>query len=178
MELKRVNTRAPLPLMIPAAAVRFNRLRRVVFKQSGVDFLSKCGDVSRTERINLKKDGVARRSLHRTGRAFDYDQTSDALVIVPEAINDKQYFRTHLLCADQTGNLGVKHQLSDYRGYKVDAFVFDFTAAAAIEGFERIPVLKRWPETSSYNHLEFWHYQYNPENLSWADAMLQVRNNR
>ena len=172
--LKRVNTRAPVPFMVPAAAVAFNRLRRLVFEKSAIDFLSVCGDVSRIEKSRSRKVGVAHRSWHKTGRAFDYDQTSDALVIVPEVIHDKQFFRTYLRCADQTGKLGQKRQLADYRGYVVDEYVFDFTAAAEIEDFERIPAWEGWQKSSGYNLREFWHYQYNPERLSWPAAMLQL----
>lgn len=173
--LKRVNTRAPTPLMVPAAAVRFNRLRRLVFEKSGIDFLSRCGDVSRIGSRHTRKNGVSLRSWHRTGRAFDYDQTNEALVIVPEVVENRQYFRTYLECVDQTGNLGEKVRLDDYRGWVVDAYVFDFTSAAESEGFERIPALKGWQEPSNYNLREFWHYQYNPEKLSWAAAMLQLK---
>ncbi len=163
-----------MPLMVPAAAVSFNRLRQIVSERSGIDFLARCGDVTRISQHTSKKEGVARRSWHRTGRAFDYDQTSEALVIVPEGINDKQYFRTYLICFKQTGELGVRLRLADYRGYVVDAYVFDFTEAAEIEGFERIPAFKGWQEPSGYNLREFWHYQYNPHKLSWAEAMLRL----
>lgn len=176
--LEKVNTRAPTPLMISDAAVRFNRLRRIVLNGSGVDFLARCGDVSRFEGLRSRKYGVAHRSWHRTGRAFDYDQTSKALIIVPEAVGNKQYFRTYLHCADQKGKLGVKRQLDDYRGYMVDEYVFDFTAAAEIEKFERIPAWDGWEKPSGYNLREFWHYQYNPERLSWTAAMLQLEYGR
>lgn len=174
-KLERVHTVAPTPLMIHEAAVRFNRLRRIVFEGSGVDFLSRCGDVSRLGSFSSRKNGVAKRSWHRTGRAFDYDQTSEALVIVPEAVGSKQYFRTFLHCADQTGELGAKRQLNDYRGYIVDAYVFDFTAAAEAEGFRRIPAWDGWQDAACYNRREFWHYEYNPEGISWTAAMLQLK---
>lgn len=179
VSLQRVNTRAPIPLMIRSAAVRFNRLRRVVFEQSGVDFLAYCADVLRVGRFSLvRKNGVSRRSWHSTGRAFDYDQTNKALVIVPEAIDNKQYFRTYLHCSDQTGELGVSSQLADYRGYIVEAYVFDFTEAAENQGFLRIPALEGWQDPSGYNLREFWHYQFNPEGLSLTTAMRQLEYSR
>ena len=45
---------------------------------------------------------VAYRSNHKTGRAFDYDQTSTAIVIVLEPRNGKTFFRTYLKCAKQS----------------------------------------------------------------------------
>jgi hypothetical protein len=54
---------------------------------------------------------VATSSWHKTGRAFDYDQTSPHLVLVSEPSQGKQYFRTYLVCKDQTGKQGVKKTL-------------------------------------------------------------------
>ncbi len=170
--LVKVNTSAGDARMHRNAAPRFNRLRRTVLEHSGVDFLAVCGDVLRPAGYKSTKDGVADRSWHKTGRAFDYDQTSPALVIVSEPKAGKQYFRTYLRCADQSGKLGVKKTLRDYRGGSTNAYVFDLTAAAEAIGFKRIPAWSGWQ--TSYNRREFWHYQFD-EGLTWAAAMAQLK---
>lgn len=173
--LVQVKTSTPDPrmaLMHKNAAPRFNKLRETVRAGSGIDFLAKCGDVLRPANFVSSKDGVANRSWHKTGRAFDYDQTSKALVIVSEIIGGKQFFRTWLICADQTGKQGVKKHLRDYRGGSTNSFVFDFSSAAAAAGFKRIPAWSGWQK--NYNRREFWHYQFD-EGLTWQAAMNQLK---
>ncbi|MEK7854574.1 MAG: hypothetical protein AAB288_00665, partial [Acidobacteriota bacterium] len=170
--LVKVNTSAGDARMHRNAAPRFNQLRRTVFEHTGVDFLAVCGDVLRPTGFISNKDGVANRSWHKTGRAFDYDQTSKALVIVSEISSGKQFFRTWLLCSDQSGKFGVKRNLRDYRGGSTNSYVFDFTAAAEAVGFKRIPAWNGWQK--NYNRREFWHYQYD-EGLTWAVAMAQLK---
>lgn len=169
--LVKISAAAPSPKMHPSAAKAFERLRVIVREGSGVDFLAKCGDVFRESAFRSRKDGVADRSWHKTGRAFDYDQTSRSLVIVSEPKAGKEFFHTYLICADQSGTLGVKRTLRDYRGGSTDAFVFDFTAAAESLGFKRIPAWSGWQ--TKYNRREFWHYQFD-EGLSWDAAMAQI----
>jgi hypothetical protein len=175
LNLVKISTDAPTPEMVPAAAARFEKLRDIVRAGSGVDFLAKCGDVLRPAGFVSSKDGVANRSWHKTGRAFDYDQESKAIVIVSEPAGGKQYFRTWLRCADQSGRQGVKRQLKDIRGNTVNAYVFDFTAAAEAVGFKRIPAWSGWQ--THYNRKEFWHYQFD-EGLTWDAAMQQLKSGR
>lgn len=170
-----VKTKTPNPAMAkmrPEAARRFNKLREQVYIESGVDFLAICGDVLRPANFKSNKDGVAMRSWHKTGRAFDYDQNSSAIVLVSEIRGGRQYFRTYLKCARQDGAFGVKKTVKDKRGYSVTAYLYDFTAAAEAIGFERIPAWNGWQR--SYNRQEFWHYQFD-EGLTWDAAMLQLR---
>lgn len=164
--------KAPTPMMHRDAAERYNRLREIVREKSGVDFLSRCGEMLRAANFVSSKDGVANRSWHKTGRAFDYDQESSALVIVSEPRNGKQYFRTYLKCARQDGSLGVKRAVQDKRGFTVNAYLFDFTEAAEAVGFHRIPAWSGWQ--SHYNRQEFWHYQFD-QGLTWDAAMLQLQ---
>lgn len=173
-ELINLNIKAPTAMMIRPAAAMFSKLRQVVIDGSGFDFLGVCGDVLRPADYVSKKDGVANRSWHKTGRAFDYDQTSNKLVIVSEPQGGKQFFRTYLMCARQDGSRGVKRLLRDYRGGSTNSYVFDFTAAAQSCGLTRIPAWKGWQDKDNYNRREFWHYQYNPEGVTWDDAMLQL----
>lgn len=168
-----VNTKAPTPMMHRDVAPLFDELRRRVRFSSGVDFLAVCGDVLRPAGFVSSKDGVANRSWHKTGRAFDYDQSNKALIIVSEPKSGRQYFRTFLLCARQDGSQGQKRVLRHYNGGQTNAFVFDFTAAAEEMGFTRIPAWKGWQK--SWNRREFWHYEKR-DRLTWDAAMLQLRN--
>lgn len=167
--LVEVNTKAPMPLMHPDAAERFNNLRQYVLDGSGVDFLAICGDVCRAANFVSNKDGVANRSWHKTGRAFDYDQNNKALVLVSEIINGKQYFITYL---KTVGNKGELLNLVDYKGNHVSGYFFNFTKAAEKFGFHRIPAWAGW--SNHWNRREFWHYQFD-EGLTWDAAMLQLR---
>jgi hypothetical protein len=172
--LVKVPVQAPTPLMHVEAAERYNKLRQIVKDGSGVDFLAKCGDIFRPSSFRSSKDGVAMRSWHKTGRAFDYDQASPAFLLTSEIKGGKQYFRTYLKCADQSGRQGVKTQIKDFfRKNTFSGYVFDFTAAAESVGFTRVPAWNGWQ--SRYNRREFWHYQYSPNGLTWDAAMLQLK---
>lgn len=171
--LVKLDIVAPQPLMHRDAAAAFVKLRQTVLDGSGVDFLARCGDVFRSADFRSKKDGVALRSWHKTGRAFDYDQTSNAFILDSEIKNGKQYFRTYLKCADQTGKQGTKRTLRDFfRKFHFTGYVFDFTAAAESLGFTRVPAWSGWQR--SYNRREFWHYQLTPKGLTWDAAMLEL----
>ena len=169
--LVKVDCKAPTPLMHKDAAAVFARLRQIVLDGSGVDFLARCGDIFRPAAFRSSKDGVANRSWHKTGRAFDYDQESKALVIVRDPKAGKMYFRTYLKCSDQSGKLGEFKTLRGYNGGSYSGYVFDFTAAAESVGFKRIPAWNGWQ--SRYNRREFWHYQFD-EGLTWDAAMRQI----
>lgn len=171
--VKLNNVKAPQPYMHRDAAAAFELMRKEVAEKAGFDFFAICGDIKRDASFVSTKDGVANRSWHKTGRAVDYDQNSKALVIVSEPIGGKQYFRTYLKCSDQYGLMGVRKTLQDMRGYSTTAFVIDLTAIAEKHNFKRIPAWNGWK--ANYNRREFWHYQYNPQNLTWDEAMLQLR---
>lgn len=172
MKLVELDIQAPTPVMIEPAATALSKLRKAVIVGSGHDFLARCGDIMRDAGFRSRKDGVANRSWHKTGRAVDYDQTSKLIVIVPEPIGGKQFFRTYLRCAEQDGTQGKRLRVRDMRGFTVDAYLFDLTQAAENHRFTRIPAWKGWQ--TRYNRREFWHYQYNPEGLTWAAAMAQI----
>lgn len=169
--LVKITAAVPSAQMHKKAAAAFERLRKEVHAGSGVDFLARCGDVFRAANFKSTKDGVADRSWHKTGRAFDYDQESKALLIQSDIIAGKQYFRTYLICADQTGKQGSKLTVKDIRGYSKTCFVFDFTEAAAKLGFTRIAAWSGWQ--NNYNRREFWHYEFT-EGLTWEAAMAQI----
>lgn len=170
--VKLQNVKAPDARMHKNAASAFGRLRADVLAGSGFDFLGTLGDVFRPENFKSSKDGVADRSWHKTGRAFDYDQTSKALVLVAETKGGKQYWRTWLRCAKQDGSQGEKRTLRDTRGGSSSGWHFDFTAAAESIGWQRIPAWSGWQK--SYNRREFWHYQFT-EGLTWEAAMATLR---
>jgi hypothetical protein len=166
------NVKAPMPQMHPDAAALFKILRDTVLNSAGFDFLGVCGDISRPANYTSTKDGVANRSWHKTGRAFDYDQECKNLVIVSEPNGGKQFFRTYLKTAKQDGSQGKYLKVKDYRGAVVTAWLFDFTEAAEMIGFKRIPAWNGWQK--NYNRREFWHYQYD-QGLTWHEAMQQLR---
>ena len=168
--LVKLDVDAPTPLMHPDAAAVFNKLRGSVHSAAGFDFLGKCGDIFRDSTFVSNKDGVANRSWHKTGRAFDYDQTNTNLVIVSEPNGGRQFFRTYLKCWPDRG---VQREVRDIRGYIVSARLIDFTRMAEDHGFKRIPAWSGWQD--HYNRREFWHSQYNPTNLTWDAAMLQLQ---
>lgn len=170
-----VNVKGCDDRMHPDAARAFNLLRETIKKNAGFDFLGICGDILRAPNYESTKDGVAKRSWHKTGRAFDYDQTHKNLVIQSEIINGKQFFRTYLICAAQDGSRGAKRSVKDMRGHTVTGkYLFDFTEAAERRGFKRIPAWNGWQK--NYNRREFWHYQYD-EGLTWDAAMQMLKAN-
>lgn len=172
--LTKLSTKAPQPFFNKLVAPNFEALRVATKEKSGLDFLAKCGDVFRAATLKSSKDGVAYRSNHKTGRAFDYDQTSPAIVIVLEPRNGKTFFRTYLKCAKQDGSLGTKVVVKDRRGFTFSGYAIDFTELAKQHGFERIPAWNGWQR--SYNRQEFWHYQ-KMDGLTWDEAMRQLKDN-
>jgi hypothetical protein len=172
MNAVRIETDAPKPYMHPDVAPQFNELRRAVRMQSGVDFLARCGDVLRDPDFHSSKDGVAERSWHKTGRAFDYDQSSPHFLFEKDIIGGRVYFRTFIICALQNGTQGTKRQVRDFRGQMHNKYVVDFTALAEKQGFHRIPAWRGWE--THYNRREFWHYQKD-DGLTWEAAMQQIR---
>lgn len=167
--LVKISTAAGMPYMHKDVAPRFEQLRKTVLDRTGIDFLAKCADVMRAADLHSKKSGVAERSWHKTGRAFDYDQTSNALVIVSEPIGGKQFFRTYLKTP-----LGVPTRVRDIRGFVASGLMVDFTQLADAAGFHRIPAWAGWEKPKNYNLREFWHYQRD-EGLTWDQAMQQIK---
>jgi len=117
------------------------------------------------------KTGVASKSWHKTGRAFDYDQSSPLLVVVREDKGSQTFFRTYLRATDGLGILTTK---KDIRGNTVKGNLFDFTAAAERFGFSRIPAWRGWAvKGKGYNLMEFWHYEIR-DGLTWDQAMSRT----
>jgi peptidoglycan hydrolase-like protein with peptidoglycan-binding domain len=152
-----IPTVAPMPFLRHGPADAFMKLKQACIDNAGIDFLAVCGDVMRSKDFSSNKPGVAQKSFHKTGSAFDYDQASRYLIVVSEPIEGKQYFRTYLKCSKQDGTMGTKRVLKDIRGYKTHTYCWDFTRAAEILGWRRIPAWTGWQ--NSYTKKEFWHYQ-------------------
>lgn len=171
-KLVAISAKAPTPLMNEKVASSFEDLRKAVYEESGIDFLAVCGDVFRPADLKSNKDGVAYKSNHKTGRAFDYDQTNNRLIIESEPKGEKQYFRTYIACASQNGSHGEKVIVRDYRGHLFNGYAIDFTKLAEKYGFTRIPAWSGWQ--SHYNRREFWHYQ-KMDGLSWEQAMKEIQ---
>lgn len=172
--LRKISAKAPQPYLNASIAPDFEALRQEVYQASGVDFLSVLGDVFRDATLKSRKDGVAYRSNHKTGRAFDYNQASPHILIVTERKGRETYFRTYIKCAKQDGSQGFmpKSPIRDKRGFNFGGYVIDFTAMAAKYGFYRIPAWGGWQYR--YNRQEFWHYE-KMEGLTWDEAMRQVK---
>ena len=151
----------------------FRALRQKVIGEAGFDFLDEFGDMmrSRTFKPPPGKKGVAKKSRHQCGDAFDYNQDEPNLVLVREDIGGQTYFRTYLKCAKQDGSMGTLKSVTTVNGKKVKSHLYDFTEAAGSQGWHRIPAHKGWKLTGpNYNKMEFWHYQ-NTEGKSWEEAM-------
>lgn len=173
--LTKISANAPTPEMNSLVAPFFEALRQDIKEKSGVDFLAKCGDVFRPENFHSSKDGVANRSNHKTGRAFDYDQTSPYILVTTEPRGGKMYFHTYIKCVPQDGSKGTLMTIKEKRGFTFKGYVVDFTSIAASHGFERIPAWSGWQH--HYNEQEFWHYQ-KMDGLTWDEAMAQIRSNQ
>jgi hypothetical protein len=165
---------APLPYLCAGKPYdNFRELQRVVEEATGHPFLSVCGDMLRAGDFHSDKAGVAERSWHKTGRAFDYNQGSPLIVLVREPVRGRNFFRTYLRCGERSGQqLGEKRTLPQWSRRstsRTTGYFFDFTAAAERLSYFRIPSWKGW-ESGNWNKLEFWHYQ-SDGNMSWEEAM-------
>jgi len=163
---------APLPYLrrgVPADS--FRALRAKVLADAGFDFLATCADMMRRKNFTSTKPGVAQRSRHKCGDAFDYDIDNLRVVAVREDTGGHTYFRSYLKVAVQDGSLGTLRTLTDYAGTKVKAYVVDFTDLAGSLGWLRIPAHAGWTtKGKNFSKMEYWHYE-NTEGRSWDAAM-------
>ena len=167
--VERVPTIAPMPFLRKGKpAEGFKKLKELCIQGAGFDFLAVCGDVMRERSFQSSKPGVASKSRHKCGQAFDYNQADKHLVIVSEPRDGRQYFRTWLKCERQDGSLGQTVKLKDFRGFIFTGKAWDFTKAAESVGFERIPAWSGWQ--TSYTKKEFWHYQLT-EGTTYEEAI-------
>jgi hypothetical protein len=154
----------------------FRQLRARVKADLGFDFLDEFGDMMRSKNFKPPKgkQGVAQKSRHQCGDAFDYNQSAPQLVVTREDVGDHTYFRTYLRCIAQDGSQGLLRVVTTYGGKKVRAYLYDFTEIAGSFGWHRIPAHDGWkPTGAAYNKMEFWHYQ-NTEGKSWDTAMKEL----
>ncbi len=173
-KVERIPTVAPMPyLRIGKPAEAFKRLKELCIKGAGFDFLAVCGDVMRARGFSSNKPGVAEKSRHKCGQAFDYNQDDNHLIVVSEPKNGQQFFRTWLKCEKQDGSLGTKVTLRDIRGFSFNGYAWDFTRAAESVGLERIPAWSGWQ--TSYTKREFWHYQLT-EGTTYEEAIAYLYN--
>ena len=152
---------APLPFLRKDAAERFKALRAAVIEGAGFDFLARCGDMFRPGHAKVFKLGAAFNSRHKKGEAFDYNQEDPRVLLVREDGLKGMKWRTYLLCEKQDGSRCAKRELhTDNAGF-VSAYVFDFTAAAELFGWQRIHAQPGWATEPTKK--EFWHYQLRRE---------------
>jgi hypothetical protein len=149
----------------------FRALRAKVIAAAGFDFLAKCADMIRSKTFKSNKPGVAKKSRHQCGDAFDYNIESPFVVAVQEDVGGHTQFRSYLKAASQDGSLGKLRTLTHYNGKKVKAYFVDFTELAGAFGWHRIPAHKGWATKGpNFGKMEYWHYQ-NTEGKSWDEAM-------
>ena len=168
---------APLPYLCDGSPYEgFLELRKLTHESTGHDFLAVCGDMLRAKDFQSSKAGVANRSWHKCGVAFDYNQEDGRYVIVPEQQTGRIYFRTYILCEE--GMPGINLAALNTKIWKSGNLVpvnagnyFDFTNAARNFDYKRIPAWKSWQIGKPYSTtMEFWHYQCD-EGKSWQEAM-------
>lgn len=163
---------APLPYLrrgTPADAYR--ALRAKVLAECGFDFLAVCADMMRRRNFSTTKPGVASRSRHKCGDAFDYNIESPIVLPVQEDIGGHTYFRTYLKVAVQDGSSGDLRVLTTLDNRRVRAYFIDFTALAGSFGWHRIPAHTGWASTGkNFTKMEYWHYQLT-EGLSYEEAI-------
>jgi hypothetical protein len=152
-------------------ATSFRALRTAVIATAGFDFLAVCSDMFRAKKFKSDKPGVALRSRHQCGDAFDYNIPSTRVIVVREDLSGHTWFRSYLKAAVQDGTLGKLRTLTDYQGVKRKAYFVDFTEVAGAHGWHRIPAHAGWAvKGKNFNKMEYWHYQ-NTEGKSWDEAM-------
>jgi murein L,D-transpeptidase YcbB/YkuD len=161
----------------------FVALREEIMRLTGHDFLAVCGDMMRSPNFHSNKPGVAERSWHKTGRAFDYNQGDSKKVFVMEPAGGQVMFRTFIRCQpgfEQNGE-SIAHLKQWVHGSGANASIpagsyVDFTALALENDYHRIPAWKKWVQSGMKTYstmMEFWHYQCD-EGLSWSDAMADL----
>lgn len=167
-----MDVKAPMPfLRTGVPADQFRALRQKVKADVGFDFMDTCSDMMRSKTFKSSKPGVAKKSRHQCGDAFDYNIPSPATVVVRDDSGGHTFFRTFLKCAAQDGSQGVKKTVTTFQGRKVTAFLYDFTEAAGTFGWHRIPAHPGWTKTGkNFSKMEYWHYQ-NTEGKSYDDAI-------
>ena len=148
-----------------APATMFAVLRNKVIREAGFDFLSIFGDMMRPRHLHTDKPGVAEKSRHKCGDAFDYNQGAKQLALVEEPRKDRMYWRTYLLCSKQDGSQGERLVISPR---SAPNFFYDFTSAAEALGWHRIRAQKGFEKVQTKR--EFWHYQLT-EGYTFDEAM-------
>jgi hypothetical protein len=149
----------------------FRALRAKVNAEAGFDFLAICADLMRHRNFSSKKPGVANRSRHKCGDAFDYNIASPSVVAVREDVGGHTYFRSYIKTAAQDGSLGMHRSIVHLEKTRVRAYFIDFTAIAGAFGWHRIPAHKGWKTTGQFfSRMEYWHYQ-NTEGIAYDDVM-------
>lgn len=170
--LVAMDVKAPMALLrVGKCADSFRRLRQMVIQEAGFDFLGVLGDMMRSRNFRSNKDGVANRSRHKCGDAFDINQDDKRMVVVAEPQATQSFFRIWLHCEAQDGSQGKQVELRDVRGVTVKGWFVDFTALADRCGWKRIPAWNGWSVRGrGYIRMEFWHYQQT-EGLGFNEAM-------
>lgn len=157
-------------------AEMFTALRKKVIREAGFDFMSVFGDMMRPKGHVATESGVATRSRHKCGDAFDYDQSHTRLALVKEPREGRMYWRSFLLCNKQDGSQGESLRIQNQQLAQggTPKFYYDFTMAAEALGWHRIPAHPNWQRV--WKGREFWHYQ-NIEGYTFDEVMVLLYGN-
>lgn len=185
---------APSPYLSDEVDQSFLALRQRVIDEAGWDFLGQLDGMF--ESLESKPlPGQPAQSWNKAGRAFDFYYRealglSPRVLVVREDNGPDTYWRVYLRTAVQDGSQGEPlktiywdfnartgddPQYYEQGGKWADAvptgYYVDFTALAAMYGWERVPANANW--RTYFPDIRFWHFE-NRAGLSWDEAMRRI----
>jgi TolB protein len=190
-QLVDLGVNAPDPRLSSAVVQRFQALRTAVKKQAGWDFLGTLDNA--VVDIDTPMPPKERLSWLRTGRAFAISRAALSkgwLVVVPDPIGAKDYWRLYVRTALQDGSQG--EPLRDlpwdfdarssgtpsafdnggqYYSQIPPGYFMDFSRLAAEFDFQRLPSDPDW--RTYYFGIHFWEFVC-ADGLDWNAAMGEL----
>ena len=180
-EFVRVNDRTTNNIS-DAVVTELNTAVDLVRSLTGVDIGTGFGDTTRRLGQGTQKVGADNFSWHKSGRAVDFDQGLNWL-IMEDPSGDDMFFRLFLTANDAGAASTYARTFTEedrgnihYNGVGSRAIgtpMVDVTAILGANGFERIPAHAGWEARGGYNKREWWHY-VNDGDLTWYEALRQI----